>query len=113
MNAVKMKGHTFTEDGKIVTYEDQREVGAALGNNSLGKKRQSINTVLHLWTLSVRKLNLRTSNQGRSESENSPVHQHSLRTDLLESSFQKGSEGCGENVDCEPAVVLQQRNPEC
>lgn len=40
MNAVKMKGHTFTKDGKIVTYEEQIKVVAASDKNSLGKKKK-------------------------------------------------------------------------
>lgn len=50
MSAVKMKGHTFTEDDKIVTYKEQIKVVAASGNNKK-KKPSIINTVLYLWTV--------------------------------------------------------------
>lgn len=49
MSAVKMKGHTFTEDDKIVTYKEQIKVVAASGNKK--KKPSIINTVLYLWTV--------------------------------------------------------------
>lgn len=45
-----MKGHTFTEDDKIVTYKEQIKVVAASGNNKK-KKPSIINTVLYLWTV--------------------------------------------------------------
>lgn len=44
MSAVKMKGHTFTEDDKIVTYKEQIKVVAASGNNN-NKKSQVSSTL--------------------------------------------------------------------
>lgn len=86
MSAVKMKGHTFTEDDKIVTYKEQIKVVAASGNNNKKKAKYHQHCLIPVDS-NVRKLNLRTSSQGRSEGENSPVHQCGLRADLLESSF--------------------------
>lgn len=43
MSAVKMKGHTFTEDDKIVTYKEQIKVVAASGNN---KKKSQVSSTL-------------------------------------------------------------------
>lgn len=40
------------------------------------------------------------------------MHQHSLRAELLESSFQKRPEGLSRQlIDQKPAVPLQQRKP--